>query len=292
MFRNTTHQAFLTKFQNNHPHAEEYTFLSEYIASNAPITVKHESCGQIFEIAPVRLTRRHSPAKCPKCGNRSTKKKTVEDITDEVHRYGHGQFCLISDEVGWGSHKLTIQHNECGYSFKLYRNNMVVWGLSCPNCEKRKKVTPRECRTVSILESRIDQLSDGKYQLIHGYSGNNPNIVILNTETKDVEEVPHLSFMSRLKTEFPDRKIDKEREMQVLQTCVEDEVANESLGRYRLVSPYEGCRGRVAVLDTVTERVDIINYTSLHARIRKLNNHHSAYNDKGMEVNSPGCVLE
>lgn len=283
MFRNTTHEVFLTKFNNNHPDAKEYTFMNEYIASTALITVRHDVCGLIFEVQPVRLTRKRSPAKCPNCGTRNTKKKTVEEVSDEVQHYGHGHFTLINDESANGFHKLTIKHKECDYSFEIFRNNMVIWGLSCPNCEKKKKVTPHECRIVSVLESRISQLSDGKYELIHGYSGNNPNILVLNTETQESEEIPHIAFMNRLKVEFPDRKIDKERERKALQACVEDEVVSESFGRYKLISPYEGYKGRVDVLDTVTGRVDRITYTSLRARILKLNKYQEAYNDKYMK---------
>lgn len=273
MFRNRSHENFIAKFKDSRKDAEEYTFLTEYIASNAPITVRHEPCETVFEVQPVRLTRRRSPAKCPKCGNHTTKKKTPQDIEKEVHLYGKGQFSLVSDLIGNGLHRLTVEHTECGYQFEIYRNNMVIWGLSCPNCEKEKVVTPNECRIAATIELRVDHLSDGKYKVISTYSGYNDNITVRNTETKNQEEVPYSRFMNRLKIEFPDREVDKEREREIIQSCIEDEVFRESSGRYKLISPYEGYKGRVEVLDTQTNRVDKITYSSLRARIRKMDNY-------------------
>jgi len=277
MFRTDTHDTFLKKFSKNRVDADEYEFLTEYIAANAPITVRHRLCGTEFETLPVNMTRTRSPVKCPECRRQSTKKKTAEEVSDEVARYGNGEFTLINDDAGQGLHHLTLQH-DCGYTFTAYRNNMLIWGLSCPQCGSREKRSLCGIQQVKAA-ARVTYLSKGRYELASEYTKYSGNVLVRDLETNEVEEMTFNGLMSRLKRMYPDAEVDKEYEQKIVQKHIEDQIRRESHGRYELRSPYNGERSKLEVYDHTNEQLDVITYTGLVARIKRLKNRHRVYEE-------------
>lgn len=281
MFRTNSHQKFKKKFQKVREDAEEYELLSEYIASNTTITVKHKECGEVFKTHPVKLTRTRSPVNCPRCkGNKITKKST-EQIKDEIYRYGNGQFTLLHDDTTKGSHYLHIQH-ECGYVFKVYRNNILIWGLTCPICRLKSVKSPapqmRQIRTYA----RIQALSKGRYELISSYINYSSPVRILDKETGEEEEVIYSALMKRIKQMFPD-KIDKDAENKLIQEMVSEFVLKCSNGRYELKSEFKGYKERVDVYDRTYNRVDRITGSALKARLMKIDNRTKYYQKSYIE---------
>lgn len=280
MFRTRTHEKFLEEFHERRDDANEYQFETEYIASNATIVVRHLLCDTIFETTPVKLTRTRSPIRCTTCVPSFTQKKSLNEVEEEVERYGNNEFSLINDDVSDGLHWLTIVHNKCGYEFKVYRNNMLTWGLSCPNCNQAANKRNKTMKKHEEMATRVKVLSENKYELISEYKGYSKPVKIREVATGLEEEITYNGLIQRIQHEFPHQTRNLRKEQELKQMQVKKRVKDDSFGRYILKSEYKGYDEKVDVYDNRTGKVDTITYASLHARIKKMNTQHQVYRDE------------
>lgn len=269
IFTKKPFERFEADFKRNRDDAEEYTFHSRYIASNAPITVKHEVCGTLFDSTPSELTRKSYPKRCPVC-HEVRKPLTFQQMEYEIKTLGKDAFTLLKDDFEkTRTRHLTIRHDVCGTVFKAYRHNLFYTGMHCPRCDTTDKKKGPRIRSTEEVRAQITRDSGGKYTLISDYQGNKADIVIRNNETGVEHTSPYFLFRRELTKEFPRRKSNQKRKRS--QTEVEAFIQTESKGRFELKSKYKGVREPVTVLDTLTGETDTIQYASLIARLRKLN---------------------
>lgn len=269
MFNTKPMTNFLAGFKNKRPDAAEYEFVSPYIASTAPIEVKHLVCGKTFDTTPINMTRKDYWQVCPHCNKPRNSMKTFEDIKEEIEVLGKGEFELLKDVTDKErNHLLTIKHHECGAEFEAYRNNVVTWKLICPNCKagasKRKSVKV----STEQMKKRIKRESLGRYELISEYQGSKEPVVILDTETNEEDILLTSNLYAKMRKINPALKPRKQRRLS--QEEVEEKIIRDSDGRYKIVGPYKGSEYKVDVLDTETGEITNINYQTLRVRIHKL----------------------
>lgn len=286
MFRTRSHEDFVKDFNERREDSQEYTFESEYIASNAMIRVRHLLCDTVFETTPVQLTRSRSPMRCTTCAPSQNQKKSIEEVKEEVRRYGNGAFTLVNDNPFDGLHYLTIEHDVCGYQFQVYRNNMLTWGLSCPNCNEAANRRDKRVKRHEEMANRVNYLSDGRYSLVSEYDGYAKPVDVRNEETGEVTTMTYSALIQRIKREFPNNTRDKEKEWELKQNQIKARILKDSFGRYELISDYHGSDENVEIYDRRTGEKENISYAALHARIKKMNTQHQVYRDEYEKSNT------
>lgn len=257
MFRTKSETLFLESFRERRTDATEYEFIGPYIATTVPIMVMHLVCGMAFESLPAEMNRKKSPKRCPNCNEPKNRPTPIEVIEQEVAWIGNQEFELISDGEKESSF-LTIRHKACQSIFKVYRGNMLAWGLKCKNCED---LTKRQNRAELIKAS-----SQGRYELLSSYQGYNERVMVLDKKEDKVYSVRYSSLRNRILQEYPDSAelLKQKKESK------EDWVSANSQGRYKLISEYLNSKEKLEVLDEQSNTVMQMAYSTLMRRIREL----------------------
>ncbi|KAA9007234.1 hypothetical protein F4V43_01740 [Paenibacillus spiritus] len=110
----------------------EYTFLERYRGSRNKIKIKHNVCGNIYEVSPQRFK---SGNRCKKCNDDITRKsKTdfVREVFDEVE----DEYIFLDEYVN-AKTKLRVKHIKCSGVFSTTPNNFLR-GNRCPKCSVSK----------------------------------------------------------------------------------------------------------------------------------------------------------
>ena len=114
----------------------EYTVLSEYISTHTHVKMKHNHCGNEFDVMPSNFLRGKG---CPNCKG----KKISEKKTHTHNQFVERVFELVGDEYKvLGTYerarkKVLIQHVKCGYQYEVTPSHFVL-GTRCPMCNESK----------------------------------------------------------------------------------------------------------------------------------------------------------
>ena len=271
MFRNDSHETFVEKFKESRPDAEAYTFLTEYIASTAPITVRHDACGTEFTVSAVSLIRKQSPSRCPVCYSRKAVSKTIKEIKNELASYGHGSFQLLDSQIIDDDYLLTIKHKPCDNVFKIKRSEMLKEGLHCDGCEANGIPILVEKHRSIVIPLRISVDSKGAYEVVSAFKGYDEPIKIHDNRTEATFEMIYSDFIDALYIEFPQRIFDEVMEDQAIGDYLDNYVLSQSDGRYEILNPYkyEGLDDPVTIYDTELDEEKYITYEILKKLLEK-----------------------
>jgi Zn ribbon nucleic-acid-binding protein len=113
---------------------EEYEVLSEYIDSQTNILMKHNKCGNIYQVKPNNFLQGQ---RCPKCQHRSYK-KTTEEFKQEVKNLVGNEYEVL-EEYQKANKKILFKHNieGCQHEFTMTPNSFLG-GSRCPLCKESK----------------------------------------------------------------------------------------------------------------------------------------------------------
>lgn len=257
MFRTKSETLFLESLRERRTDAAEYEFIGPYIATTVPIMVRHLICGMAFEALPAEMNRKKSPKRCPSCNEPKNRPTPIEVIQQEIAWIGNQEFELISGG-GTESSLLTIKHKVCQSIIKVYRGNMLTWGLKCKNCED---LTKRQNRAELIKAS-----SQGRYELLSSYQGYNERVMVIDNNQNKVYSVRYSSLRNRILQEYPESVVLLKQKKE----SKEEWVSSHSQGRYKLISEYMNSKGKLKVLDAQSNTVMQMAYSTLMRRIREL----------------------
>ena len=113
---------------------DEYTFLDSYVNAKTKLRVKHNKCGNVYEVQPYSFLQ---GKRCPKCfGNF---KKTDADFKKEVFDLVGNEYAFLDPYVNANT-KIKVKHNKCGNIYKVKPNNFIN-GSRCPYCFGTPKKT-------------------------------------------------------------------------------------------------------------------------------------------------------
>lgn len=137
--KNITTQSF--KDEIHKLFGNEFSILSDYINSKTKIKVKHNKCGNIFEILPYNLKKR---GRCPKCSikdGRNKHKLGLEELSKRIKnipKLKDNYEILMNQEYKNNSTKIKVKHKICNNTFEITPTNLLA-GKGCPFCNKKKK---------------------------------------------------------------------------------------------------------------------------------------------------------
>jgi len=114
----------------------EYTLLSDYINTRTKINIKHNTCGNIFEMCPNNFT--NGSQRCPKCFG--TPKKTLQEIKEKFFKLVGDEYEILSKEYTNNKEKLLVKHNieTCNCIYEVSANKFISLGRRCPQCRESK----------------------------------------------------------------------------------------------------------------------------------------------------------
>lgn len=126
--RKTT-QEFMLELENLYPN--KYTVIGEYINAKTKIKVKHNECGNIWEITPSNILHGYS---CPICNGGS--QRNTESFKKIIEKL-YGDEYTILGEYKKARQKILVRHNKCGLEWEITPDNLKR-GKGCPHCNVHK----------------------------------------------------------------------------------------------------------------------------------------------------------
>ena len=112
----------------------DYTFLESYVGANNKLRVKHNQCGNIYEVTPYHFI---SGSRCPYCFG--TIKKTDKEFKQEIYSLVGDEYVFLDTYVN-NRTKLKVKHKTCGNVYEVLPTNFIQ-GYRCPYCNSPKGET-------------------------------------------------------------------------------------------------------------------------------------------------------
>lgn len=136
----------------------EYVVLSEYVASNQYIILKHNKCGHKYPVIPASFLRGR---RCPKCyGN---KKRTTEEFKKEVYNLVKNEYEVLSEYIN-RNEVILMKHNECGYEYSTTPSKFINCNNRCPKCMR-----PNYNRDTEQFKKEVYDLVGNEYEVLGEY---------------------------------------------------------------------------------------------------------------------------
>lgn len=111
----------------------EYSLLSGYNGYMNKITLRHNTCGNVYEVTPDKFFG-HLKRRCPKC--RGGVRKTYNDLLKVVN--DRKDYTLLSKEYVNCNTKVRMLHNVCGTEFEVKPCDFKNGLNGCPYCKQSK----------------------------------------------------------------------------------------------------------------------------------------------------------
>ena len=108
---------------------DEYTVLGKYSNNKEKLEIKHNLCGNVYDVAPVKFT---AGRRCPKCVNDSMRKghdKFLQEVFDMV-----GDEYKVLTEYTKIREKIEMKHNVCGNIYTTTPGGFLFERTRCPKC--------------------------------------------------------------------------------------------------------------------------------------------------------------
>lgn len=115
---------------------DSYTVLGNYVNANTKLKIKHNKCGNVYEVRPYNFL---SGRRCPKClQKRRVHKlsKTDKQFKQEVYNLVGNSYTVLDNYVN-NYTKLKFKHNKCGNIYKV-TPYCFLDGIRCPYCNSPK----------------------------------------------------------------------------------------------------------------------------------------------------------
>ncbi|PEE42850.1 hypothetical protein [Bacillus pseudomycoides] len=109
-----------------------YELVGEYIDLVTPVSIKHVSCGCIYEAKPNSFLQGSS--RCPECNK--FKRRTTSEFKNYVYENDSDEYSVLSDYQS-AKVKITMIHNLCKTIYKVTPHNYMK-GHRCPKCSSSK----------------------------------------------------------------------------------------------------------------------------------------------------------
>ena len=112
----------------------EYIFLDHYVNNHTKLMVKHNKCGNIYEVKPNDFLTGH---RCPYCAGYI--KKNNISFKQEVYNLVGNEYTFLDTYINART-KLRVKHNRCNTIYKVTPNNFFT-GYRCPYCNSPRGET-------------------------------------------------------------------------------------------------------------------------------------------------------
>lgn len=168
MVRKKTHEQFIAEVFDLVE--DEYTVLGKYKNTHTKIQVRHEKCGDTYEVMPSKFL---IGRRCPKCAG--NKKKNHEQFVNKVLELVGNEYTFLGKYIN-ALTTIPIKHNVCGHEYKVNPSNFINNGKRCPKCANRPE------KNTDIFKKEVFELMGDEYEVIGEYTNCRTNIEIRHTK--------------------------------------------------------------------------------------------------------------
>ena len=116
---------------------DEYTFLDAYFNKRTKLRVKHNKCGNIYNVLPTNFLR---GSRCPVCSVRGRDSKTDAQFKCEVYDLVGNEYTFLDSYIDSGT-KIRVKHNKCGNTYEVRPTDFISHQTRCPYCNSPKGET-------------------------------------------------------------------------------------------------------------------------------------------------------
>lgn len=149
---------------------DEYTVLSEYKGSSKKVKIKHNTCGNIFEITPSGFLNGN---RCKPCSIKSRARKSAkthdEFIKQVCEKYNDDY--IVLDKYIDNKTKIKFKHKYCGYEFMMTPGNFLR-SVGCPKCSNSIRIT------LDDFKKEVFDLTGNDYTVLGEYKNAHSKIKI------------------------------------------------------------------------------------------------------------------
>jgi very-short-patch-repair endonuclease len=167
---------------------DEYTVLGEYINAQTKIKLKHNICGNIYEVQPATFLFGN---RCPVCSMKIAgikKTKTTEEFKQEVFDLVGNEYSVLEPYIK-GNIKIKMKHNKCGNEYYV-RPNSFLGGNRCPKCKDLNRT-----KTDEQFKKEVFDLVGEEYSVLGEYEGANKKIKMRHNKCGYEWEVKPANFL-------------------------------------------------------------------------------------------------
>lgn len=142
MSRKLTHKEFENRVKNVNSNFRlgKFFFLTEYLGTKKPITIKCSSCGDELKINKAGyLLKKENPYNCKVCGNAYNRKFSHTEflikLKDKYDSFKSEKLILVTEYLAWNK-PITLKCTECGevWSVKHAGTLLEAYSYDCKYC--------------------------------------------------------------------------------------------------------------------------------------------------------------
>lgn len=162
----------------------EYVFLDTYVNSYTKIRVKHNKCGNIYEVKPTDFISHNT--RCPHCYG--THKKSNVEFKQEIYDLVGNEYTFLDEYIN-AKTKLKVKHNKCNNVYKIAPHSFLQ-GRRCPYCFEDSKR-----KTNTQFKKEVYDLVGSEYTFLDLYVTNHDKLRVKHNKCGNVYEVAPNSFL-------------------------------------------------------------------------------------------------
>jgi hypothetical protein len=160
----------------------EYTFLDTYVNTMTKIRVKHNKCGNTYEVTPDNFLHGN---RCSYCAGNA--RKTDKQFKQEVFDLVGSEYTFLDKYVN-SQTKLRVKHNNCGNVYRVIPNNFLR-GKRCSYCYGNTKKTDKQ------FKQEVFDLVGNEYTFLDPYVSNETKIRVKHNKCGNVYKVIPTNFL-------------------------------------------------------------------------------------------------
>lgn len=213
----------------------EYTFLDDYQGSITKIRVKHNTCGNIYEVTPSNFLNKGR--RCPMCyGNI---KKTDKQFKQEVFELVGNEYTFLEPYVN-NATKLRVKHNICENVYKVTPTDFFSKHSRCPYCFGTHKKTNEQ------FQQEVFDLVGDEYTFLDSYVNNKTKIRVKHNTCGNIYKVSPNSFFRGHRCSQCAKLIRYDK-LAKTDTQFKQEVCNLVKGEYTFLDQYVNSKTKLRV---------------------------------------------
>lgn len=161
----------------------EYIFLDPYVNAKTKLKVRHNTCGNIYEVRPSDFLRGQ---RCPYCFGKP--KKSDFQFKQEVFDLAKDEYTFLDKYINSRT-KLRVKHNKCGHIYKVEPNSFLQ-GTRCSYCAGLAKKTDTQ------FKQEVSNLVGDEYVFLDTYVNAITKLRVKHTKCGHVYKVRPTDFFS------------------------------------------------------------------------------------------------
>lgn len=207
----------------------EYVFLDSYVKATVKLRVKHNTCGNIYEVSPNNFFQ---GSRCPMCYVKA-RRKTNDQFKQEIYALVGNEYTFLDSYLTTDT-KIRVKHNKCGNIYKVSPNKFIH-GRRCPLCYGNIKKTDAD------FKKEIFALAGDEYTFLEPYINAHTKLRVKHNKCGNIYSVEPAGFIYGYRCPFCATNSKKANDQ--FKEDVYLQVGND----YTFLDPYAGNKTKLRV---------------------------------------------